>query len=316
MKHTFKMLVGAFALTLMTGEVLAANWSPPGPIKMLIAFRAGGGADTQARLIAEALENKMGWKFIPEQVTGKGGVNMLNALSKQPNDGTAIGMAVTESLGYNLATSKSRLKASDFTGLSTTAGFQLGIIGRTKDGWKTMRDVIAAAKAGKKIRLGTMSPRLADLTYLMEKANGVKFNIVSYRGGIAVLNAINAGDVDVGYVAGPQAKGVKAGDLVELASALSKPLNATPSAPKLSDLGVDFNADGQFVFVGPGGMPAAAQDALGKAIAGIVTDPNQKVAKIIKRVFGGSVTITGKKLDAHLQQGYDDAGKLAKAVSQ
>ena len=316
MKYSIKVLVGVFALIFMMADGMAADWAPPGPIKLMIAFRAGGGADTQARMIAEALENKLGWKFIPEQVTGKGGVNMLKALSKQPNDGTAIGMAVTESLGYNLATSKAGLKASDFTGLSTTAGFQLGIIGRTKDGWKTMHDVIKAAKAGKKIRFGTMAPRLADLTFLLEKAHGVKFNVVSYRGGIAVLNAINAGDIDVGYVAGPQAKGVKAGELVELASALSVPLRATPTAPKLSDLGVPFNADGQFVFVAPGGMPAKAQETLGNAIATIVNDPNQKVTKIIKRVFGGSVTIVGKKLDAKLQRGFADSDRLAKAVNQ
>ena len=37
-----------------------------------------------------------------------------------------------------------------------------------------------------------MSPRLADLAYLLGKANDVEFNIVSLRGGKAVLDAINA----------------------------------------------------------------------------------------------------------------------------
>ena len=313
-RHFTRSVLAAVAMVLTTFGALASNWTPPGPISLLIAFRAGGGADTQARMISEALEAKLGWKFIPEQVTGKGGVNMLRALSEKPNDGTAIGMAVTESLGYNLATSKTGLKASDFTGLSTTAGFQLGVIGETKDGYKTMHDVIAAAKGGTKISFGVMSPRLADLVYLMEKANDVQFNTVSYRGGKAVLDAIVAGDVDIGFVAGPQAKGVAAGELVELASALSKPLNATPDAPLLSDLGVSFNADGYFVFVGPAGMPKEAQEALGEAIASVVTDQSQPVSKMINKVFGGAATIKGGELDTLLQQGYDDAGKLTEAV--
>ena len=316
MKQLYKMVAALGAALLIGTGSSAQDWSPPGPVKLMIAFRAGGGADTQARMIASALEAKLGWQFIPEQVTGKGGVNMLKALSQQPGDGTAIGMAVTESLGYNLATSDAGLAASDFVGLSTTAGFQLGIIGQTEDGWKTMQDVIAAAKGGQQIKVGVMSPRLADLTYLLEKANDVSFNIVSYRGGKAVLDAIVAGDVDVGYVAGPQAKGVAAGDLVELASALSVPLKATPDAPLLSDLGVNFDADGYFVFVAPAGLPPEAQEAFAKAIASVVTDQNEKVTGIINKVFGGAVTIQSTELDSYLQQGFDAAGALLEAVSE
>lgn len=310
-----KSSVVAMGLAAMATGVSAADWTPPGPIKLLIAFGAGGGADTQARLIAEELEKKLGWKFIPEQVTGKGGVNMLKALSGEPNDGTAIGMAVTEALGYNLLSADAGMTASDFTGLSTTAGFQLGIIGQTEDGYKTMHDVIAAAKGGKEISVGAMSPRLADLTYLLEEANGVKFNVVTYRGGTQVLNAINAGDVDIGFVAGPQAKGVAAGELVELASVLSTPLRATPDAPLLSDLGVEYNGDGYFVFVAPAGMDPAVQKALGDAIAAVVTDPDAQVTQIINKVFGGAVTLRGAELDAFLQEGYANAEKLLKEVS-
>jgi len=115
-------------------------------------------------------------------------------------------------------------------------------------------------------------------------------------------------------VAGPQGKGVAAGDLVELASALSVPLNATPDAPLLKDLGVDFNADGQFVFVAPAGLPEEAQSAFADAIESVVSDPDQKVAQIIKKVFGGTQIIKASELQNHLQEGYDGAAKLISAV--
>lgn len=316
MKNLIKSIIAAVSLTLASSGLHASDWAPPGPVKLMIAFGAGGGADTQARLVASAMEEALGWKFIPEQVTGKGGLNMLTALSKEPADGTAIGMAVTESLGYNLLAADVGLTPADFTALSTTAGFQLAIVGRTSDGWKTMHDVIAAAKDGRSIRMGTMSPRLEDLTYLLEQANDVTFNTVGYKGGKLVLDAINAGDVDVGFVAGPQGKGVAAGDLVELASALTGPLNATPDAPLLSDLGVPFNAEGQFVFVAPGGLPAEAQQKLGDAIEAVVTDPDQKVAQIIQKVFGGPKVIKGAELQDHLQAGFDSAAELMKAVGE
>ena len=65
MKRILKSAVAALGLAAMATGAFAADWTPPGPIKLMIGFAAGGGADTQARLIAEALEAKMGLKFIP-----------------------------------------------------------------------------------------------------------------------------------------------------------------------------------------------------------------------------------------------------------
>ena len=58
MKTFFKTVAAAAALALAATTAIASDWTPSGPIKMLIGFRAGGGADTQARLIGEALEAK------------------------------------------------------------------------------------------------------------------------------------------------------------------------------------------------------------------------------------------------------------------
>lgn len=315
MRNYIKAGVAALGLIAVSTATMAADWTPPGPIKLMIAFRAGGGADTQARLIAEALEEKLGWSFIPEQVTGKGGVNLLNALKDAPNDGTAIGMVVTESVGYNLAASKAGITPADFTGLSTTAGFQMGIVSQSSKGWKTFADVVAAAKGGTQISFGTMSPKLADIAYLLGEAQGVEFNIVSVKGGKAVMDGVNAGDLDVGFMAGIQGKGVAAGDLVNLASGLSTPLVQTPDAPTLADLGVTYDADGYFVFVGPAGMPDDARKALADAIASVASDESTKAGGIIKKAFGGSATITGAELDNLLAAGFDGAGELMKAAS-
>lgn len=316
MKNILKAGIAALGLAVIATTTMAAQWVPPGPIKLMIAFRAGGGADTQARLIAEALETKLGWKFIPEQVTGKGGVNLLAALKDQPNDGTAIGMVVTESLGYNLVAANAGITLADFTGISTTAGFQMGIVSLSTKGWKTFDDVVAAAKGGQEIRFGVMSPRLADLAYLLGKAQGIKLNIVSVKGGKAVMNGVNAGDLDVGFMAGIQGKGVAAGDLVNLASGLSTPLKQTPDAPTLANLGVSYNSDGYFVFVGPAGMPAEAREALASAIASIAADENTKAGGIIKKAFGGAATITGQELSTLLAKGYDETAALLAAAAE
>ena len=310
---------GAAALGIVAATALGAaaeDWKPAGPVKLMIAFAAGGGADTQARLIAEELEATLGWSFIPEQVTGKGGLNLAAAMKSEANDGTVIGMAVTETLGYNMAASNSGMTPADFTPITTTAGFQMGVVARSDKGWNTMSDVVAAAKSGQDIRFGVMSPRLADLAYLLGKAQGVDFNIISVKGGKAVMNGVNAGDMDIGFMAGIQAKGVAAGDLVNLASALKAPLVQTPDAPTFADLGVEFSADGYFMFMGPAGMPDDARAALANAIKGVVENPETKAGGLIKKAFGGASVIMGGDLDAMVASDYASAGDLLKAASE
>ncbi len=302
---------GAF-LTITTGAT--AEWKPSGPIKMTIAFKAGGGADTQARLIAETLEKTKGWKIIPENVTGKGGINTLKALKDQPADGTSIAMVVTETLGYNLMAAKnSGLKVSDFTPLTTTAGFQMGVVAKSDKGWKTFEDVVAAAKGGQKIRFGVMSPKLADLAYLLGKANDVEFNTVMLKGGKGVMNGLNAGDIDIGWGAGIQTKAVMAGEMVNLASGLKTKLKISPDAPTMKELGVDYTADGYFLFAAPAGLPDEARIALADAIAAVAADGSTKAGGIINKAFGGPTIIKGKELDDLVNNDFSAAGALMKA---
>lgn len=313
------LAAGAFAALGIVGNSHAADWEPPGPIKLMIAFAAGGGADTQARLISEALEAETGWKFVPENVTGRGGVNLLLGMKGQPADGTVIGMAVTESLAYNRVAAKEQgaeLELSDFTPLTTTAGFQMGVVAKTDSEFASFDDVIAAAKGGKEIRFGVMSPRLADLAYLLGKANDIEFNLVSLKGGKAVMNALNAGDVDIGWGAGIQTKAVLAGDMVNLVSGISKPLDVSPDAPLMTDLGVEYNADGFFVFVAPGGMEDDARTALSDALSAVAANPESKAGALIKKAFGGSTIIKGAELDALLEADSESAVKLMDASAE
>jgi len=90
----------------------------------------------------------------------------------------------------------------------------------------------------------------------------------------------------------------------------------TPDAPTLADLGVPFNADGYFVFIGPAGMPAEARSALADAISSIASDESTKAGGLIKKAFGGSATIKGAELDALLADGFANAGELIKAASE
>lgn len=315
MKTFLKATVAAAVMAVTSTTAALADghgWAPEGPIKMVIAFAAGGGADTQARLIADDIQAATGWEIIPEQVTGKGGVNAMVALKDMPTDGTAIAMVVTESVGYNAAAAEGAGVGPDtVTGLTTTAGFQMAVVAKADKGWTSFADMIADAQGGD-LRFGTMSPRLSDLAFLLGESQGVEFNIVQVRGGRAVMDGVQAGDMDLGFMAGIQSKGVASGDLVNLASALSDPLTQTPDVPTFGDLGMAFAADGYFTFVGPAGMDPAARDAITAAIVDATN--NGKASGMISKAFGGAINIQGADLDALLQAEFESAGALMEAA--
>ncbi len=315
MRNLFKVAAAAVVLGLGTATASIADghgWKPEGPISLIIAFTAGGGTDTQARLIAADMAEATGWEIIPEQVTGKGGLNAIVELKNRPNDGTAIAMVVTETLGYNAASSNAGVTPADVNALTTTAGFQMGLVAKSDKGWTSIEDMVAAAKGGETLRFGAMSPKLADLAFLLAESQGIEFNIINVKGGKAVMNGVVAGDMDLGWMAGIQAKGVAAGDLVNLASGMGKPLNQTPDAPTLADLGVQYNADGYWVFVAPAGLPDDARAALTNALSTAAQEG--KAAEMIEKRLGGHVVIQGAELDKVLQDAYDNAGALMAAA--
>ena len=315
---TFKSLGAALAagcVLVAAAGPAAAAWKPAGPINLMIAFAAGGGADTQARLIATELEQRKGWKIIPQNVTGKGGAVMARKLKTQPNDGLTFGIAVTETFGYNmLAVKKAGYAADDFTFVTTTAGSQMGIVAKTERGWTSIHDVIAAAKGGATVKLGAMSAKLADIAYTIQQKYGVKFNTVVFRGGRKVLNAITAGDVDVGWVAGIQNKGVRAGDLVNLMSGETSRLKVSPDAPTLGELGIPYDAGAKFLIMAPGGIPADARKGMADAIAGVLADKSTKAAQFVQRAFGGPQLISGAALDKLIADGIADSKTLMAAT--
>lgn len=315
-----RYIAGLVALTasvvIPMPQASAADWAPPGPIKMMIAFAAGGGADTQARIIAEELEKRHGWKIIPEQVPGKGGTILAAKLKSQPKDGSVIAMSSTDAYGYSMvAAKKAGYTAADVTPIATTASFEMAVVSLSKGAYKTYADVLTAAKAGKPIRVGTMSPKLADLSYLLSRAGGVKFNIVSLNGGKAVMDALNAGDIDIGWGAGIQTAAVRAGDMLQIASGMSKKLALSPDAPTMAQLGVKFHTDGYFVFVAPPGLPTAVRETFAKAIKAIAEDKSSKSHALLVRGFGGPDVLTGTKLDQFFAQEAVNARELLQAVS-
>ncbi|GLT12570.1 hypothetical protein GCM10007928_48030 [Sulfitobacter porphyrae] len=303
MKKILKPLLVAAAFTSAPIAVSAQDWTPPGPITMMIGFAAGGGADTQARLISQGIEAKYGWKILPQQLDGNSGLSLAAELAKAPADGTAIGMVVSETLTYSShAAGNDALMLDKFTPLATTASFELGLVSMANGAFDTWDKVTEAAGSGTQIRFGTASDRQADVAYLFGKAAGIDFNIVPVKGGAGVMNGLRGGDLDLGWVAGAQSKAVQDGEMVNIASGIATPLKDSPNAPLITDLGSPFVIDGYFMFIAPADLDPAARKALGDAIEDVLNDSSTEANKLVTKGFGGPDVITGKALDAKMSE--------------
>ena len=90
-------------LMIVPSLAQAADWSPPGSIKLQVGFGAGGSTDTLGRLVAANVEEATGWNVVVENKPGGGGVAMLSGLMNAKPDGLTIGLAVNVPILINLA---------------------------------------------------------------------------------------------------------------------------------------------------------------------------------------------------------------------
>jgi tripartite-type tricarboxylate transporter receptor subunit TctC len=318
MKYTvIKGTVAALALISSAALAQAQDWSPEGPVTVMIAFQAGGGADTMGRLLAQELADRNGWEMIPENVVGRGGAAMAEELADQPADGLAIGISVSEAMTYNLQAARNpSYSLDDFEYLSAITGSQMGIIARADRGWTTLADVAAAAQAGEEISFGAMSQKLADGAYIIGNALGIEFTTVMVNGGRGGLNGVVAEDIDIAWAAGVQTAGVRAGDVVNLVSAENEALRVSPDAPLLSDFDVPFTFGVNFMVIAPDGLPEEVSATYQAAIAEILNDPDSELVGMISRAFSGPMVVQGDDLRALIDAGYEEAGALLEASSE
>lgn len=143
--------VCGMALALAVAMAFAparADTYPSKPVRIIVPYGPGGIADVTMRLVAQNLSQHFGQQFFIENRPGAGGVVGMQAAREAPADGYTLVMvgggltiakALFKSLPYNIET--------DFTPISTTASYGLVIATKAGSPYKTINDVIAAAKA-------------------------------------------------------------------------------------------------------------------------------------------------------------------------
>ena len=145
-----KKLVSTLALlaaVLAPSAALAQAW-PAKPIRFIVPFTAGSGTDIIARAVGDTMSKGLGQPIVIENKPGAGGTIAAAQVAKGEADGYTVlihssGHALNPAIYPNLSYDTLR----DLTGVTPLAALPNVLVVSPDRGWKTVADVVAAAKA-------------------------------------------------------------------------------------------------------------------------------------------------------------------------
>jgi tripartite-type tricarboxylate transporter receptor subunit TctC len=291
----------AFALALAGAAALPslalAQAYPAKPITVVVAFAAGGNNDLRARQLGIPVGAALGQPVIIDNKPGASGNIGHDFIAKAAPDGYTLGIGAMGPLAVNpsLYPKLNFDPQKDFTPIVLIEKAPLVLVTRVEKPYKTVKDVVAAAKAKPgALTIGNAGPGGAHHLSgeLFEQAAGITTLSVPYKGGGPAATALLSGEIDMmfeqTYAALPS---IQAGKTRPLAVTSAKRLPSLPDVPTMAELGYPQVVVSNWLgLIGPKGMPAAAvaklNEAYNKALAS--ADIREKITGPGNEVGGGT----------------------------
>ena len=276
--------LGAVALTTAPARVFAAEY-PERPITFICPWPAGGTADRSMRVICQIAARELGQPIALENRAGASGMIGSKALSSARPDGYTIGQIPISVTRFSQLGTVQLDPLKDFTYLARTSGQTFGIAVPANSPFKSLRDVVAKAKAQPGV-ITYAHAGIGGATHVgMEQfaqAAGVKFNAIAYKGGSAALQDVLGGQVDLLADSSSWAPHVEAGKMRLLATWGESRTPRFKDTPTLKELGFDVVVEAPNGIGAPKGLPAAVEKRLRDAFRNAVnSDEFRKVAESI-----------------------------------
>ncbi len=263
---------------LLAGTVFAQEAWPARPVRFVVPSSPGGGTDTYARLLAQALTDSLKRQFVVENKPGASGNIGADIVAKSAPDGYTFllsanpALTVNPSLYKNLAYNVER----DFVPVARgVVAPQVIVVGSSVPA-KTMAEFVALAKR-EPGRLAYGSAGSGSTTYLgvrqLEETAGTKFLHIPYKGMGHAYQDLLGGQIkfmfpDVASVLGH----IKSGKAVPLA--VTERTELLPGVPTLAEAGLSgVDATSSFSVVAPTGTPAAIVQRLSAEITKAMKAP-------------------------------------------
>ncbi len=284
--HSTVALACVCALASPIADVAQAQDYPTKPIRIIVGSSAGGGGDTMARVVAQALPRVFNQQVIVDNRPGAGGNIGEEIVAKAPPDGYTVllafsGHVVNPSLYPKLPFDAVR----DFAPITMLATNESILVVHPSVPAKSVQELIAVAKRNPgKLTIGALPSSTQHLgSELLKLRAGIDLLFVPYKGNAPALADLLGGQLDVMFnTTAITLPLVKAGKLRALAVAGERHSRLAPELPTVSEAGLPgFSFVGWYGILAPAKTPPAIVKRLNQAIVQAMSAPD-----IVERVMG------------------------------
>jgi tripartite-type tricarboxylate transporter receptor subunit TctC len=255
------MKAAAFALLASSAVCIQAQDYPSKPVRIVVTYPPGGGADIMARLIAQKLTTALGQTFLVENKPGASGqIGALSVAKSAPDGYTLMVDASSYAVNPTLFPKLPYDPLKAFAPITTLALFPNMLVVSPNFPVTSTKELVTMAKAqpGKISYASSGNGSAQHLAgELFKQQAGVDMQHVAYKGGGPAMNDVIAGHVPVFFANMASGLGhVKTGKLKALASTGTKRSPALPDLPTMAEAGVPgYDVYEWNILVAPAGTP-------------------------------------------------------------
>jgi tripartite-type tricarboxylate transporter receptor subunit TctC len=254
-----------------------ADGFPNKPLRLQIAFPAGGPTDITMRQLADNAGKILGQPVVVENKPGAGGTLPAQALQTAPADGYLLAQIPLGVFRLPYTTKINWDPVKDISYVLNVTGYAFGIVVPADSPLKSWTHFVGWAKANPgKLTYGSTgtltSPHLT--TELIAQQLGIQLNHIPYKGSADLMQAIVGGHIMAAADSTGFAPQVQAGKLRVLNTWGEKRLEKFPDAPTLKELGLDIVQNSPFGIGAPRGTPPAVVKRLHDAFKKAMEEPS------------------------------------------
>ncbi len=291
---------GALALGAALTATAVAQDYPAKPVKVVLGYATGGGADALARAVSEGLSRVLGQQFLVDNKPGAGGLMAGDIVAKAAPDGYTLLLTDTQYVISPALFSKVPFDASkDLTGVSLMTHVPLFIFTKATSNINSLREFIDLAKANPgKYNYG--SAGVGSLHHIamesFKSSLGLDITHIPYKGSGQSVIGFLGGETTVLIASLPSIQAyIKAGTVKPLAVTSLHRSQYLPDAPPVADFAPGYDFATELGILAPAGTPRAVVNKLSAAIAQVLKQP-----EIVDRVNNGmGQTIVASTPDAY-----------------
>jgi tripartite-type tricarboxylate transporter receptor subunit TctC len=313
-----KTLIGLLLAT--AAGLVSAQDFPSKPIRMLVPFAPGGAVDTTARVLAQAMQQRLNWQFVIENRPGGNGFIATTAVAKSTPDGYTLLMAHTGEFAVNpaLFDDVPYELERDFMPVTMVSDAPMLYLATASAPFNSFQELVAVAKA-KPGAISFGSAGNGSINHLagewLAQAAGIKLLHVPYKGGAPAAAAVAAGDVHFGVMAVPGAMPhIKSGKgkVIGITTAKKSPLDPSWATPR--DAGIpDLDASIWVGLFAPKGTPQAVVDKLNAEVRQTLSSPEVQ-KRFVESAGGEAVGMTPAEFLARIKSDAERYRRVVKAA--